>query len=114
MKDLTYLMFPKPSMLKFLSGCRELTPRLMDDKDSISKDDALPDKRRQHPIKSGRLCTRDSHMLHRVKWPHKMVVCSQDKAPVYEDISLALFSNGYLAVVSEEGMRRVLLCRDTC
>ena len=34
---------------------------------------------------------------------NQMVVCSQGKSPVYEDISLALFSNEYLAVVSEEG-----------
>ena len=75
----------------------------MDEEDSVSEDDASPAKRRRHPIKSGRLCTSDSHVLHRVKWPHEMIVCSQGKAPVYEDISLALFSNRYLAVVSEEG-----------
>ena len=27
---------------------------------------------------------------------------SEGKTPVYEDISLALFSNGYLSVVAEE------------
>ena len=41
-------------------------------------------------------------MLNRVKWPHEVVVCLQGKTTVYEDISLALFSNGYLSVVSEE------------
>ena len=53
-------------------------------------------------MKSVRLRTRDSHVLHRVKWSNKVVICSQGKPPVYEDISLPLFSNRYLSVVSEE------------
>ena len=42
-------------------------------------------------------------MTLRVKWPHEMVFSSQGQAPVYEDMSLALFANGYLAIVAEEG-----------
>ena len=78
------------------------TSFLTDDEDSVSEDDASPENRRCNYMKSGRLCTRDSHMLHRVKWPHEVVVCSQGKPPVYEDISLPLFSNGNLSVVLEE------------
>ena len=40
------------------------TPFLVDDEDSISEDDASQAKRRRCPIKSSRLCTRDSHMLY--------------------------------------------------
>ena len=45
--------------------------------------------------------TRD--LVHRVKWPHEMVFSSQGKAPTYEDMSLALFTYGYLAIMTEEG-----------
>ena len=31
-----------------------------------------------------------------------MVFCSQGQAPVYEDMSLALFTKGYLAIMVEE------------
>ena len=52
---------------------------LTDDEDSASEDDASLRKRRCHHIKSGRLCTRDSHVLHRIKWLHEVVMVSQGK-----------------------------------
>ena len=42
-------------------------------------------------------------MIHRIKWPHELVYCTQGKAPVYEEMSLAMFANGYLGIVAEEG-----------
>ena len=75
---------------------------ITDDEDSASDDDASLRKWWHRHIKSGRLRTRDSHILHRIKWLHEVVMVSQGKTSVYEDISLALFSNGYLSVVSEE------------
>ena len=73
------------------------------DEECLSEEDVSPVKRSRGTIKSGRLRTRDTQVVHHVKWSHKMVVYSQGKAPVYEDISLALFTSGYLVVVSEEG-----------
>ena len=42
-------------------------------------------------------------MIHHVKWPHEMVFSSQGQAAMYEDMFLVLFTNGYLAVVADEG-----------
>ena len=60
-------------------------------------------KRKRQSIKSGRLRTRNTYVIHRVKWPYEIVCCSQGKAPIYEDMSLALFTNGYMSIVAEEG-----------
>ena len=38
----------------------------------------------------------------RIKWLHEMVCGAQSKAPVYKEISLASFTNGYLGIVVEE------------
>ena len=44
-------------------------------------------------------------MVKRFKWPPEMVFTSQGQAPVYNaNMSLASFSNGYLAIVVEESV----------
>ena len=37
-----------------------------------------------------------------IKWPHEMVTASTGQAPVYNDMSLAMFSNGYLTIMAVE------------
>ena len=69
-------------------------PFLLTDEDSPMDEDASPTKRRRCSIKSGRLRTCDTHVLHRIKLPHEMVCSAQSKAPVYEEMLLASFSNG--------------------
>ena len=41
-------------------------------------------------------------IYNRIKWPHEMVCSAQSKAPVYKEMSLASFTNGYLGIVAEE------------
>ena len=61
-------------------------PFLLTDEDSPSDEEASSVKRKKHSIKSGKLHTRDTHVIHHVKWQHEMVFCSQGQALVYEDI----------------------------
>ena len=77
------------------------TSFLITDEDSPSDEDASPVKRRRCTIKSGRLRTMDTHVVQHVKWPHERVFSSQGQASVYEEMSLALIANGYLASVKE-------------
>ena len=77
-------------------------PFLLTDEDSSTDEEASPTKRKRRSIKSGKLRTNDTHVLHRIKWPHEMVCSAQSKAPVYEEMSLASFTNGYLGIVAEE------------
>ena len=49
-------------------------------------------------MKSSKLHTRDTHVVNWIKWPHEMVTASMRQASVYKDLSLALFSNGYLTI----------------
>ena len=77
-------------------------PVLLTDEDSPTDEKASAVKRKRQSIKSGKLRIRDTHVIHRIKWPHEMVCCAQGKAPVYE-MSLSSFANGYLGIVAEEG-----------
>ena len=43
-------------------------------------------------------------MVENVKWPHEMVLTSKGQAQVYLDMSMALLSNGYLAIMVEESV----------
>ena len=79
-------MFPHPIYL--------MHQRLMDE-DSPTDEEASPVKRKRQSIKSGRLRTQDTNLIHWIKWPNEMVCCSQGKAPIYEDMSLASFANGW-------------------
>ena len=74
---------------------------LLADEDSPSDEDTSPGKRKR-PMKSGKLRTRDTHVVIRIKWPHEVVRSALSKAPVYEELSLASFTNGYLGIVAEE------------
>ena len=53
-------------------------------------------------MKSDKVRTSYTHVVNRIKWPHAMVTASMGQAPVYKDMSLALFSNGYLTNVAGE------------
>ena len=78
-------------------------PFLLMDEGSPTDEEASPTKRERHSIKSGKLRTRDTCVLHRIKWPHEMVCSAQTKGPMYEEMSPASFTNGYLGIVAEEG-----------
>ena len=43
-----------------------------------------------------------THVVVRIKWAHEVVRSAQSKAPVYEELSLASFTNKYLGIVAEE------------
>ena len=44
----------------------------------------------------------DTRVVNRIIWPHEMVTASMGQAPLSKDMSLALFSNGYLTIVAGE------------
>ena len=71
---------------------------LLADEDSPSNEETSPGKRKRKTIKSGK----DMHVIVRIKWPHEVVSSVQSKAPVYEELSLAAFTNGYL-MAEEKG-----------
>ena len=77
-------------------------PFLLIDEDSPTDEEASPTKRKRHTIKLGTPRTRDTHVVLRIKWPHEMVCSAQSKAPMYEEMSLASFTNEYLGIVAEE------------
>ena len=41
-------------------------------------------------------------VLHKVTWPHELVYTSDGKPVVYDELSIALFIGGYLAVIATE------------
>ena len=53
-------------------------------------------------LKSGKIRTTDSMVIRRVVWPHEMVYTMEGQPPVYSDMSIALFMNGYLTVLTAE------------
>ena len=73
-----------------------------DDTASNDKETALPRKRQN--IKSGKIRTAETYVTTWVRWPNEMVYNAQSQPPVYSDMSVALFVNGYLAVVEIEFM----------
>ena len=72
------------------------------DEDLPSNKEVAPTKRKRRTIKLGKLRTRGTHVVHRIKWPHEMVCNAQSKASMYKEMSLAPFTNGYLGIVVEE------------
>ena len=74
---------------------------LLTDEDSPSDEDTSLRKRKR-TMKSGKLRTQDTHVVIRIKWPHEVVCSAFSKAPVYEELLLASFTNGYLGIVAEE------------
>ena len=77
-------------------------PFILMDEDSPTNEEASPTKRRRHTIKLDKLRTRDTHVVLKIKWPYEMVCSAQSKAPIYEEMSLASFTHGYLGIVAEE------------
>ena len=66
------------------------------------KETALP--RGRQTTKAGKIRTTDTYVTKWVPWPHEMVYNSQSQLPAYSDVSVALFANGYLAVVAIESI----------
>ena len=87
-------------MAQHLQGAPD--PFLLADEDSPSDEETSPGKRKRRTIKSDNLRTRDTHVVVRIKRPHNVVRSAQNKAPVYKELSLASFTNGYLGIVAEE------------
>ena len=52
--------------------------------------------------RSGKVRTTDSYVTKSVVWPHERCTNAQGQPPVYLDMSLALFTNGYLVVAAAE------------
>ena len=77
-------------------------PFLHTDDETGSDDEGAAPRCCKRTIKSGKLCTRDTHVGNTIKWPHEMVSSSMGQAPMYKDMSLALFLNGHLAIVAGE------------
>ena len=75
---------------------------LLAEVDSASEEETSPGKRKRRTIKSGKLRTQDTHVVIRIKWPHEVVSSAQGKVPVYEEMSLAAFTNGYLGLMAKE------------
>ena len=75
---------------------------LLTNEDSPTDEEASPTKRKRRTIKSGMLRTQDTHVVLRIKWVHEMVCSAQSKAPMYEAMLLASFTNGYLGIVAAE------------
>ena len=82
--------------------CSTSAPFILTDNETGLEDEGAAPRHRRTTIKCGKLPTRDTHVVKRIKWPHEMVFTSMGQGPVYKDMSLALFANGYLAIVVEE------------
>ena len=72
------------------------------DDESASGDEGMLPARRKRGLKSGMARTMDYIVTMKVIWPHKVLLTTQGQPPVYREMSLALFVNGYLTVLSEE------------
>ena len=58
---------------------------------------AIPTKKKT--LKSGKLRTADSLILHRIVWLHEMVYMAAEQPAVYDNISIPLFISGYMQVI---------------
>ena len=72
------------------------------DDDTASWDERAIPGYRKRGLKSSKVRTMDSIIARKVVLPHEEVFTTQGQPPVYSEMSLALFVNGYLMVVSEE------------
>ena len=70
----------------------------MDDETASGEEGALPVSRKRG-LKSGKVRTMDSIITRKVVWPHEVVFTTQGQPPVYSEMSLALFVNGYLTCI---------------
>ena len=71
------------------------------DKDTASEDKLEP-PRRKIALKLGKIQTADSLVTTTITWPHEVVYNCQGELAVYDDMSIALFVNGYLIILGEE------------
>ena len=58
--------------------------------------------KKKNTLKSGKLKTADSLVLHPVVWQHQMLYTMVGQLAVYEDISILLFVIGYMQVLEAE------------
>ena len=88
------------------------TPFLLTDDETGSDDQGAPTPLFVAGLTSNLVrFTPDSQVVNRIKWLHEMGCSFVLQAPVYKDMSLALFLNGYLVIVAEESnsVRDILL-----
>ena len=53
-------------------------------------------------LKSGKLRTADSMVLHKVTWPNELVYMSAGQPAIYDELSIPLFIRGCLAILEAE------------
>ena len=70
-------------------------------KESESADDSRLTRRKRAVLKSGKLRTANTKVLHSVTWPHEMVYTT-GQLTVYYDLSLTLFVSSYLMITAVE------------
>ena len=78
------------------------TPTYSSDEKSDSEEERVAWKRRKTTIKSGKLCTTNSTVLKQIVWHHELVYGPSGKPTIYDKLSLALFKQGYLAILEAE------------
>ena len=69
-------------------------PYHLTDEDTASEDEGTAHPSRRRAMKSGKVCTTDTYVTKRERWPHEMVFTTQEQSTVYSDMSIALFTNG--------------------
>ena len=72
------------------------------DEETASEDELEPYRRRKRALKSGKIRTVDTLVTGKITCPHEVVYNSQGQPDVYDDMSTALFANGYPSVLGEE------------
>ena len=109
--SLVFDEMPSPDFPDMANAVREklahhlhstLAPFLLTDNETGSDDEGAAPQCCRTTTKSGKLRTRDTHVVNWIKWPHEMVTASVGQALVYNDMNLVLFSNGYLTIVAGE------------
>ena len=78
------------------------TPYPLTDQGPASEDEEASHTNGRRGLKSGKVSTIDSVVVKRVQWSHEMVFTNQGQPPVYGELSMALFTNGYLSVLAAE------------
>ena len=73
---------------------------LLEDEGESDGDDSAYRKRRS--VRSGKIHTVDTNVAVQVRWPHQMVHSTNSRAPVYEEMSLASFTDGYIGIMLVE------------
>ena len=88
----------------------------MDESSSSSEEQPVPQQKyhwqaneedqtaphRKHLLKSRKVQTADSLVTKHVTWPHEVGYAADGKATAYHEMSMPLFTQGYLIVIEEE------------